>query len=168
MTRYIQNYLNLESDAAPLSYYRLAFGAMMFISILRFYFNGWIEKLYLEPTFFFSYFGFEWVQPLGGWTYFIFVICALSALFIAIGFKYRISAVMFFLSFTYIELMDKTTYLNHYYFISLMAFLLIFLPANQWFSVDAYHNNSQRYNRIPKWTLDTLKLMICIMQVWQN
>ncbi len=44
--------------------------------------------------------------------------------------------VLFFLSFTYIELIDKTTYLNHYYFISILSFLMIFLPANACFSID--------------------------------
>lgn len=135
----------------------------MLISIVRFAANGWIEKLYMEPDFFFSYYGFEWVQPLGEWTYLIFVICGLSAFFVALGFKYRISILVFFLSFSYIELMDKTTYLNHYYFISILSFLMIFLPAHAYFSVDAYRDENLRSQEVPRWSIDSIKLLLGIV-----
>ena len=38
---------------------------------------------------------------------------------------------------TYVELIDQTTYLNHYYFVSLVSFLMIFLPLNRTVSLDA-------------------------------
>ena len=98
--------------------------------MIRFWLKGWIETIYIQPNFHFSYFGFEWVKPLGNYTYILFIICGLAAIFIALGFKYRMAIITFFLSFTYIELMDKTIYLNHYYFISMMSFLMIFLPLN--------------------------------------
>ncbi|MEX2455931.1 MAG: HTTM domain-containing protein, partial [Balneolaceae bacterium] len=126
----IRSYLNTSTHAAPLAVFRIFFGLLMVISMVRFAAKGWIETLYIEPDFFFSFYGFEWVQPLGEWTYLIFLICGFSALFVSLGFKYRISIIIFFLSFTYIELMDKTTYLNHYYFISILSFLMIFLPAH--------------------------------------
>lgn len=135
----------------------------MVVSILRFAAHGWIAKLYIEPQFFFSYYGFEWVQPLGEWTYLIFIICGISALFVAFGWKYRLSIIIFFLSFTYIELMDKTTYLNHYYFISILSFLMIFLPAHAYYSVDARRNETLRSQKIPAWSIDSIKLLICIV-----
>ena len=131
------NWLNQERSIAPLLIFRFAFGLIMSISMLRFWLNGWIEKLYIEPNFHFSYLGFEWVKPWGEWTYLLFLICGLSALGIALGWKYRFSATLFFSSFTYIELMDKTTYLNHYYFVSLIAFIMIFMPAHRALSFDA-------------------------------
>jgi hypothetical protein len=45
--------------------------------------------------------------------------------------------VIFCVTFTYAELIDKTNYLNHYYFVSLIALLLVFVPANAVASVDA-------------------------------
>ena len=135
----------------------------MLISIVRFAANGWIEKLYIEPQFFFSYYGFEWVQPLGEWTYLIFIICGLSAVLVSLGYKYRFSMLMFFLSFTYIELMDKTTYLNHYYFISILSFLMIFLPAHAYYSVDAWKNKTLRSQHIPKWSIDSIKFLLFIV-----
>ncbi|GAA0873065.1 HTTM domain-containing protein [Gangjinia marincola] len=119
--------------------------------------------MYIEPSFFFSYYGFEWVKPLGIYTYILFIICGISALFILLGFKYRVSSVIFFLSFTYIELMDKTTYLNHYYFVSVVSFMLIFLPAHHYFSVDAMRNKMLSSPVVPSWTIDAIKLMITLV-----
>ncbi|MEX0723355.1 MAG: HTTM domain-containing protein [Gracilimonas sp.] len=162
-TNSIRSYLNTKTNAAPFAVFRIFFGILMLISIVRFAANGWIEKLYIEPSFFFSYYGFEWVQPLGEWTYLIFLICGISALFISLGFKYRISIIVFFLSFTYIELMDKTTYLNHYYFISVLSFLMIFLPAHAYYSVDAWKNENLRSQQIPSWSIDSIKLLLFIV-----
>ncbi|MCM4159968.1 HTTM domain-containing protein [Antarcticibacterium flavum] len=156
-------YLNKNTEAAPLAVFRIFFGVMMFISILRFAMLGWIEKLYIAPSFFFSYYGFEWVRPLGEWTYLIFIISGISALLVAVGYKYRLAVIVFFLSFTYIELMDKTTYLNHYYFISILSFLLIFLPANAYYSIDAWKKPSSAFQRIPAWCIDSIKLLIGIV-----
>ncbi len=151
------------TSAAPLALFRILFGIMMFISIVRFWYYGWIEKFYIEPKFFFSYYGFEWVRPLGEWTYLIFIICGLSSILVAVGYKYRLSIVAFFLSFTYIELMDKTTYLNHYYFISILSFLMIFLPASVYYSMDARADKTKAYEYIPRWTIDCIKLLLGIV-----
>ncbi len=155
-----KNYINQTTKAAPLAVFRIFFGLMMLVSIIRFWANGWIEKLYIEPNFFFSYYGFEWVRPLGGNTYLLFIVCGLSALAVSIGFRYRVSIIIFFLSFTYIELMDKTTYLNHYYFISVLSLLMIFLPAGSYFSWDARKGSS---GLVPKWSIDSIKLLLSIV-----
>lgn len=159
----IQKYFQKNTQAAPLAVFRVLFGFMMFLGIVRFWANGWIEKLYIQPKFFFSYYGFEWVKPIGDYAYIIFAISGIAALFVALGYKYRIAIIVFFLSFTYIELMDKTTYLNHYYFISCVAFLMIFLPANVYFSVDAYKNPRKAFQMVPKWTIDSIKLILGIV-----
>ncbi|XCF07393.1 HTTM domain-containing protein [Tamlana crocina] len=158
----IKTYPNQNTHAAPLAVFRMAFGVMMCLSIVRFWYRGWIETLYLQPKFHFSYYGFEWVKPLGSYTYLLFVICGISALLVAVGLKYRFAIITFFLSFTYIELMDKTTYLNHYYFISLLSFLMIFLPANAYFSVDNLIKK-QSYRNVPKWSIDSIKLLLGIV-----
>ncbi|VXB98036.1 HTTM domain-containing protein [Flavobacterium sp. 9AF] len=159
----IKTYINKKSDTVTLAFFRLAFGLMMLFSIIRFVSYNWVEKLYIQPKFHFTYYGFEWVKPLGNFTYILFFICGLAALFVAIGYRYKLAIVVFFLSFTYIELMDKTTYLNHYYFISIVSFILIFLPANANYSVDAYLNDKIKKLQIPTWNIDILKLMLAIV-----
>ena len=161
----LSKYLNKHTDASPLVVFRILFGFMMLVSILRFWGNGWIEKLYVEPIFFFSYFGFKWVKPIDNYTYFIFIICAIASLCIAFGYRYRLAIVTFFISFTYIELMDKTTYLNHYYFISVLSFLLIFLPANAFFSADAC-TSKKEFKQVPRWTIDSIKFLLSIVYLY--
>jgi len=163
MIESLNKYLTKTTETATLAFFRLAFGLMMLFSVVRFVSYGWVEKMYIKPQFHFTFYGFEWVKPLGNFTYLLFFICGLAALMVAIGYKYRIAIIMFFLSFTYIELIDKTTYLNHYYFISLVSFILIFLPANAAYSIDAYKNPSKAFQQIPSWTVDVIKLMLGIV-----
>lgn len=165
MKNNLQIYLNKTTAAAPLAVFRIGFGVMMLYSIIRFVAHGWVQQFYIEPSFHFTYYGFDWVQPLGNYTYVIFAICGLAALAVALGFKYRVAIILFFLSFTYIELLDKTTYLNHYYFISILSFLMIFLPANRYFAIDSYDKTSSEENTttIPQWTIDSIKLLLGIV-----
>ena len=125
MNTYFLKYINVYSKASTLAFFRLAFGFMMLFSLIRFACYNWIEAFYITPEFHFTYYGFQWIKPLGNYTYLLFLLCGSSAFFVAIGYKYRISIITFFLSFTYIELMDKTTYLNHYYFITIISFVII-------------------------------------------
>jgi len=162
----LPKYFYQTTNAAPLAVFRISFGLLMVISIVRFWYNGWIEKLYLNPKFHFHYYGFEFVTVPGNFTYALFAICGLSALLFALGYKYRFAIIIFFLTFTYIELMDKSTYLNHYYFVSVISFILIFLPAHHYFSLDAYVKPKFRFDKIPKWTIDVLKLMLTIVYVY--
>lgn len=155
-------YLEKKASSASLAVFRIGFGIMMCISIIRFWSKGWIDTLYVSPTFHFKYFGFEWVKALGTYTYVLFLICGFSAFLVALGYKYRIAIIVFFLSFTYIELIDKSTYLNHYYFVSIASFLMIFLPANAYFSIDAVKRKKE-YLYVPKWTIDAIKLLLGIV-----
>ena len=158
----IKDYLKSYVSSSTLAFFRIGFGLLMSYSLIRFWLKGWIEELYIIPSFHFSYYGFEWIKPIGEYTYIIFIVCLLSSILITIGYKYRLSIIMFFLSFTYIELMDKTTYLNHYYFISILSFLLIFLPANAYFSVDNL-TSKKSFDKIPRWTIDVIKTLVVLI-----
>jgi hypothetical protein len=156
-------YLLKYSSAAPLASFRVIFGLMLFASVCRFVAMGWVEDLYISPRYFFPFYGFEFIRPLGSWTYLLFGVCGLSALLVAAGCFYRVSAVLLFASFTYIELIDKSTYLNHYYFVSMVCFMLIFLPAHTMFSVDASRKSSLLSGQIPAWCIDSIKLLVCLV-----
>ena len=131
----------------PLIIYRIVFGLMMFFSTCRFVLKGWIHDLYLTPKYFFTYLWFDWVNPISeDFIYIAFIILIICSLLITLGLLYRASAIIFFLLFTYIELIDKTNYLNHYYFIYLISFIIIFLPANKLFSLDVKFNFVKKKN----------------------
>ena len=123
-----------ESAAA----FRIAFGVLGLVAVVRFAANGWIDGLYIEPAHRFVYSGFWWVQPPPEWgMHALFALIGIAAGCVALGLLYRVAIIAFFALFTYVELIDKTTYLNHYYLISLLAALMIFLPLSGLASADA-------------------------------
>lgn len=152
---------------APLITFRILFGLMLLVSIFRFWRNGWINQLYVKPTFFFTYPGFEWVRPLGyTGMHLLFALMALAALFITLGLFYRVATIVFFLLFTYVELIDVTNYLNHYYFISLISFLLIWLPANRYLSLDVRFNPRLKRVMVPHWVIGTIRLQVALVYIF--
>jgi len=160
----LQHLIHEPKDIAPLVTFRILFGALMLIGTLRFVWNGWIEKLYLEPTFFFKFYGFEWVEPFGEMgMYLLFTGIALGAAGIMLGLFYRFSTILFFLTFTYVELIDATNYLNHYYLVCLLAFLLVFLPANRRFSLDVWRKPHLKVKQVPAWTIHVIILQLTIV-----
>ena len=152
---------------APLAILRIIFGLVMVISCVRFAALGWIHEQYIAPGVHFPYAGFEWVVSLGDpGMYILFGVMTLAAAGIALGSWYRISSVVFFLSFTYVELIDKTYYLNHYYFVSIAAFLFCLVPAHRMFSLDVMRRPRLRADVMPRWVLDIFKLQIAIVYLY--
>lgn len=157
----INDFFFRGASVAPLVAFRIIFGSLMLFGTLRFMLKGWVNELYIAPKFFFPYLGFEWVKPLPGeWMYVPFLLMAAASVGVILGFRYRISAIVLCASFTYVELLDKTNYLNHYYFVSLITFLLCWLPGNADFSVDARLNPAIRRAVVPAWTIRILQLQL--------
>lgn len=106
-------------------------------SALRFLLNDWVELFFGRPNFFFPFTNFEFVKVLPlPWMYGAFIAMTLLGFMIAVGFLYRFATVFYFLIFTYVELIDVTNYLNHYYLVSLLVLILAFLPLNRRASID--------------------------------
>lgn len=161
---HIKSFFSKSVHIAPLAVFRITFGVLMLASIIRFIAKGWVYSMYIKPKLFFSYYGFEWVRPFGETgMYAVFVIMAIAALFIILGLFYRFSIILFFLTFTYVELIDKTNYLNHYYFISIMSLLMIFLPAHRYFSLDVWRNKTIQATQIPNYFLLIVKFQVFVV-----
>jgi vitamin K-dependent gamma-carboxylase len=158
-------------DPLPLVVFRIGFGLVLLFGAVRFLANGWVESQLIAPAFHFTYPFFSWVRPLpGDALYGVFAIQVICAALIAAGWHYRLACAGFFLAFTYVELIDQATYLNHYYFVSLMALLLAFLPLDRWGSVDARRarEGSDRFaagapSLAPRWVSFALQLQIAVV-----
>lgn len=141
--------------------FRVLFGTMMLISTIRFISLGWIDEQLIDAVFQFKYYGFGWVKPLPAmWMYALYALKIVACLGIITGTYYRASVIYFFFAFTYAELIDKTYYLNHYYFVSLVCFIMIFLPANRWASGDVFFRKIKAYRQVP-----AIALYIVLFQV---
>lgn len=160
----IKKHITSPMSAAPLAVFRVLFGFIMLVSIIRFAAKGWIYELYVQPGYYFTFYGFDWVTSLGEpGMYILFAVMGLAAFFIMLGYHYRLAAVLFFLSFTYVELIDKTNYLNHYYFVSIVSFLLMLVPAHRYFSLDAWKKPFLKREKVPAWTVNIFKLQLGIV-----
>ena len=150
-------------DISFLVFFRIVFGAIMLWEVYRFFSTGWIRRYYIDPTFHFGYFGFEWVKPWpGNGMYIHFAVLGVAAACIMLGFLYRIASPFFFVAFTYVFLLDQTRYLNHFYLVCLISFILMFLPANRALSLDASMRPAIRTDVVPAWTLWLLRIQIGI------
>lgn len=123
-----------------LAFFRFCFGLLMCIALIRFYAKGWIEDFYLAPRYFFAYYGFEWLAPPSSPVvlYSLYLLLFVLAVCIMLGWLFKPAIVGFFLLFTCTELWDKAVYLNHYYLISLLSFLMAFLPMNAVAALDCH------------------------------
>ncbi len=163
----MRKYITGPTSIAPLAVFRVLFGFIMAVSIARFALMGWITELYVQPTYHFTFYGFDWVTPLGATgMHALFGVMGAAAVAMMLGWRYRAAAVVFFLAFTYVELIDKTNYLNHYYFVSIVSFLLIWLPAHRAFSLDVWRRPALRADEVPAWTVNLVKVQLGLVYVF--
>jgi hypothetical protein len=156
--------LNAPVSIIPLVHFRILFGLLMFVSLLRFWLNGWIETQYIQPSVHFTFFGFEWVQyPGDTLIYVFFAAMMVASLGILFGFLYRFFTIVFFVLFSYVELIDATNYLNHYYFVSLIAFLLMLVPAHKKASLDVKFAWVKPTNHVAWWQVQIFKFQLFVV-----
>ncbi|MGB5812636.1 MAG: HTTM domain-containing protein, partial [Polyangiales bacterium] len=151
-------------DIASLVVFRFLFGAILCVSSVRFLWKGWIDQFYVQPSFFFKYWGFEWVRVLPEpWMTVLYVAMAVLAAFVAIGFLYRAAIIALFLVFTYVELIDGPYSLTHYSLVSLFALLMCFLPLHRAHSVDALLWPTRTSREVPAWMLYLMRFQVGIV-----
>ena len=150
-------FLFKKIDIAPLLIFRIFFGILISLECYGAILTGWVKNNLIDPKFTFTFIGFEWLQPLpGNGMYFYFFLIGTLGVFIALGYRYRVSIIAFTLLWTGVYLMQKTSYNNHYYLLALISFIMSFLPANKGYSLDAKRNTSLKsaymYNYV-KWII---------------
>ncbi len=149
-------------DIAWLVAIRICFGVALFTNTARYCAKELLGSSYTGDAFQFTYLGFGWISPWPGVGMAVhFGVLAVLALAIAVGFLYRLAAALFCAGFTYVFLLDKATYLNHFYLICLLAFLLaLFLPAHRALSFDAWSRRTIYTPTVDVWTLWLLRFQV--------
>lgn len=150
-------------DISFLVFFRILFGGILLWEVYRYFTHGWIARYFVEPAVNFTYYGFSWVKPWPGRGMYIhFFVLGLAAACVMVGFLYRLAAPVLFLAFTYVFLLDQTRYMNHFYLVCLISFLMCFLPAERGFSIDALLRRKIRSDVVPAWTLWLLRAQVGI------
>jgi vitamin K-dependent gamma-carboxylase len=154
-------------SAASSAVFRIGFGVTGVLLVARFFTHSWIADLYLDPAYHFTYPGFEWVSPLPGvGMYVLFAAIGLSALAVAVGFRHRLFAVLFASGLTYVELIDRTLYLNHYYWLALTGFVIAFLPLNNEYSLDARLGRFESRGSVAAWVVWFLRFQVGMVYIF--
>jgi hypothetical protein len=130
-------------DGASLAVVRVALGAIGVLTAGRIVVYGWIDALYAGPSHRFTYVGFGWVpQPTTAGAWVLVAVLAANGVAVALGWRTRFAVLVFLVAFAWIELIDVTTYLNHYWFVTLLATLCLAAPVGRTFSLDALSGRS--------------------------
>ncbi|MBL9038642.1 MAG: HTTM domain-containing protein [Archangium sp.] len=162
----LERWLFSELDAAALAVFRVVLGGLVSVSALRFIVNGWIPPLF-ETRFRFSYWGFGWVpHPGTAGVYALFSALVVLGVLVGIGLLYRLSVLLLFVCFTWLQLLDVANYLNHYYLVSLLLLLASVMPLHRLWSVDAWLRPSLRSEVLPAWCTALLRFQVGIVYVF--
>lgn len=153
-------------DFASLAAFRILFGLAMAVAMVRALVSGWAEEVLVRPDFFFKYAGFAWVPvPSGPVLQALLAGLAACALCIAVGLFYRPAAVLFLVGFSWVQLMDLTNYLNHYYLVVLLSGLLVALPLGRFASLDAWRRPDRALAAVPVGWVWLLRCQLAVVYV---
>jgi hypothetical protein len=155
-----------EVSAASVVVFRVAFGLAMTVNVLL-YLPELVHYYYVKPSFTFGYPPFDFIRPLPGpGVQLVYVAMGLLGLTIAAGLWYRASCAVFCVLTTYVFLLDSSYFQNHEYLISLLSFLMIFLPLHRRWSLDARRRPATASRTVPAWVVWLLRFQIGVPYVF--
>lgn len=159
--------LSAPTDAAALAAFRVVFGLVLCVSLLRFLAFGWVDELILRPRFLFKYWFFPWAEPLApGRMHTLFWALTALSLCVSAGLFYRASVLLLLVGFAYVQLLDVTNYLNHYYLVVLLLALAVLMPLGRAYSIDAWLFPRRRLTHLPAWCTYLLRFQVGVVYVY--
>ncbi len=165
----MNNFLFKHIDNSGLIVFRIVFGLLCALESFGAIITGWVKRTLIEPEFTFSFIGFEWLQPLpDNWMYVYYVVMGVFGLLIMVGYKYRFSMLMFATLWTATYLMQKSSYNNHYYLLFILSYLMVFLPANKYASLDVKFNSSLKRISMPIWCKWVFVIQLFILYTYAS
>lgn len=159
-----RDYLNSLTDGASLSLFRIGFGVILTHYLLSNLAGMRLDYIFYSPSYHFRYPGFEWVPVLSiGYLKLLWGLAAISSFLITLGFFYRIASALLAFSYTWIFLQDQVYYLNHYYFVVILSWLMIVIPANRRFLfLPTEEAEDERNHLVPNWSIALIRFQVGI------
>ncbi len=165
----LNKFLFRQIDNSPLIVFRIIFGILISLESFGAIFTGWVTKTLVEPKFTFNFIGLDFLQPLpGNGMYFYFALMGVFGIFVTIGYKYKWGLGAFTIMWTCVYLMQKASYNNHYYLLVLLCLIMLFLPANKYFSVDVKQNPEKKSISMPNWCSWVVILQVGIVYTYAS
>ncbi|MGC4087316.1 MAG: HTTM domain-containing protein [Polyangiaceae bacterium] len=165
--RRIEPWLVTPVDIAWLAAFRALFGLTLCVSMWRFIGYGWVDVLFVKPRFHFKYWGLSWVEPLSGPAmHTLFWVMSGLALCVAAGVLYRFTSALLTAGLFYIQAVDVSNYLNHYYLALLLSLLLTLSPAAHAASFDARCGLCRRDANVSRAWLALFRFQVGVVYVF--
>lgn len=154
-------------SAASTAVFRISFGLLVAFSSLRFLAKGWVGTLYVQPEHHLTYRWFEWVEPLPAPFMHLHMIgLAGLGVAIALGYRFRLALGLFLIGFAYTELIDAALYLNHYWFVTMAGVLLLLLPVQHHWSLDARSGRVPQASSVPVAVVWALRSQLAVVYLF--
>lgn len=166
MTEKLSSFLDRPVDGSSLSLFRITFGFIMFWEVVSLWSK--VEYLFLQPKYLFPTWIFDFVEPWPGIGIYVHLaVMGLAAIGVLLGFRYRVSALLFFVGLSYLFLLDKTQFLNnHAYLMLLMSLIMIFVDAHVFLALDQHRRDYTGKQTVPFWNLLLLRAQLIIVYVY--
>ena len=148
--------LTVPVDALSTEIFVRFFGLMIILQVWSYNKAGFIEKGILSSKVLFTYDLFHWVHPFpAGIMTAIPVILIFCGVLIMINKFRKIAIGTFCILFSYLFLLEKSYYNNHFYLMILLSFLFLFYTPNK--------NKGEKKTWIPNWFLLLLQFQVVIV-----
>jgi len=135
----VDRWLFKQVDNSALIAFRIIFGLLLACEAFGSMATGMVRRQFIDPDFTFTFIGFEFLEPLpGNWMYVFYSVMGIAGLMVMVGYKYRIAITFYAITWTYVYLLQKSSYNNHCYLLMLLNYIMIFLPAHRSVSVDSW------------------------------
>ena len=120
----------------------------------------WAQAYWVDPPMHFKYRGFDWVTaPPEPYLSMLVVAVALAGLALAVGLFTRVSAALAAAGFAWLFLLERTSYQNHYYLLTLVSWAAVLLPLGNVWSAD-----NLRLGRaprpVPRWAVWLVRFQV--------
>ncbi len=133
---------------SSLALWRILFGFIMGAEAFNKYIS-YCDLQFAPDRFHFTFPFAEWVFPWpGDGMYVHIVIMGISAFMVSLGLFYRLSNLIFAFCYTWIFLLEKTNYNNHYYLISMVGWIMVFLDGHAVASMDNLIRNGGKRTQL--------------------
>ncbi len=169
MLKKLQTLLFEEKDNAPLVLFRMIFGFLIMAEAWGAIATGWVHRAFIEPQHTFPFMAFSWLEPLpGNGMYYYYGLMGLAGIFVMLGLFYRSSMGLYAIMWAGVYFMQKTSYNNHYYLLMLLNFMMVIVPANRYYSMDARRNPEIKSLTCPRWCLLIFAVQITIVYIYAS
>ncbi len=154
----VLQWLNRPVKPQLLGFFRICFGLIMLWDLKRIHDIDLVSSFYVHDI----VFPYEFLNlplPSQGAMNMLMGVLFISAVLITLGVFYRYAMAIFALGFSYFFFLDQVLYNNHLYMISLLSFMMIFMPADAAFSL----SKKRRRLTVPQWPYRLLQFQVIVV-----